>query len=173
MPSLDGEPESRRAGSAALDPAPPVEIAETADQVLVALSSRAPRLGSTRLVAIDGPAGSGKTTLAIQLDRQLRGGDADSDVLHLDDMYEGWTGLEKGLEHRILDQVLAPLAAGTAACWQRYDWNAGRFADWVDLPAPEVLILEGCGSGAQAYAAYHSLLIWIEAPLEQRIASGI
>ncbi|MGO1280054.1 MAG: AAA family ATPase, partial [Cellulosimicrobium funkei] len=42
----------------------------------------------TRLVVVDGPAGSGKTTLAAQLEAALP-----AQVLHMDDLYEGWRGL--------------------------------------------------------------------------------
>ncbi|MBA2445618.1 MAG: uridine kinase [Nocardioidaceae bacterium] len=131
------------------------------------------RLGSTKLVAIDGPAGSGKTILASHLHTSLQHAGLIVTTLHLDDLYEGWTGLESGLETRLADQVLHPLAGGRAAYWQRYDWHARAFAEWVNVPPPEVLILEGCGSGAQAYTPYTSLLVWIEAGQEERIARGI
>ena len=55
------------------------------------------RLGPVRLVAIDGPAGSGKTTLAGALSDELVGRGAKAAVLHLDDLYDGWTGLEGSL----------------------------------------------------------------------------
>ncbi len=36
--------------------------------------------------------------------------------------------------------------ARAAGRYQRYDWPTGAFADWVDVPVPDVLVLEGCGS---------------------------
>lgn len=126
-----------------------------------------PRLGTVRLVCVDGPAGSGKTTLAGRLADQLG-----ATVLHLDDMYEGWSGLD-GLGERLEEQVLAPLAAGAPARYQRYDWAGARFADWVDLPVPRVLVIEGCGSAAQAVAQRAGLVVFVEAPAQVRLERGV
>ena len=38
------------------------------------------------IIAIDGPAGSGKTTLAQKLVNDL----SDAQVIHMDDLYDGW-----------------------------------------------------------------------------------
>ena len=137
------------------------------------VSQSVARLDSTKLIAIDGPAGSGKTTLASQWHDFLQSSGLTVETLHLDDLYEGWTGLRRELETRLIDQVLDPLASGQVARWQRYDWHAGAFAEWVELTPPKVLVLEGCGSGAQAYSPYSSLLVWIEAEQEERITRGI
>ena len=48
-----------------------------------------------------------------------------------------------------------------------------HFDGWIDLPAVDVLVLEGCGSGAQAYDRYRTALIWVQAARETRIARGI
>ncbi|MGI8577707.1 MAG: AAA family ATPase [Nocardioidaceae bacterium] len=140
--------------------------------------ARRPTLAAGRLVAVDGPAGSGKTTLARQLAAELPGGPVGNRgrivTVHLDDLYEGWTGLNDTLESRVVDQLLTPLAQGGAATWQRYDWVDQEFDEWVTIsPGVDVLILEGCGAGARAYAAYTSLLVWVEAPREVRIRRGV
>ncbi len=137
------------------------------------LADRTPTLGASRLVAVDGPAGSGKTTLATELGALLASAGSEPPVLHMDDLYEGWGGLDDSLERRLVAQVLAPLAQGRAAEWQRYDWHREQFAEWHDLAPPEVLILEGCGAGARAYAAYTTLLVWVEADRAKRMARGI
>jgi uridine kinase len=131
-----------------------------------------PRLAATRLVCIDGPAGSGKTTLATDVVDAATAVGLTSAVLHLDDFYEGWSGLDTGVESRLLPQVLEPLFDGQSACWQRYNWAEGRFDAWIDLPVVELLVIEGCGSGALAYAPYRTLLVWVEAARETRIERG-
>ena len=146
------------------------DLAPEASRLVEQLQRRPPRLGSTRLLCLDGPAGTGKTTLAAAVERELVGRGTSCVVAHMDDLYDGWTGLEPALEGRVLAQVLEPLTAGRSARWQRYDWYAGRFAEWIDLRPPEVLVLEGCGSGARAYAPYTSLLVWSDAPRAERIA---
>ncbi len=42
------------------------------------------------LLAIDGPAGAGKTTLAAQLEKE-HAASGSVRVIHLDDLYSGWT----------------------------------------------------------------------------------
>lgn len=143
------------------------------DDVATSLLAADARLGRARLLCVDGPAGSGKTTLAEAVSRELAARVATVEVVHLDDLYAGWTGLDADLEARILAQLLVPLSEGRPARWQRYDWHAGRFAEWHDLEVPDVLVVEGCGSGARSLDPYRSLLVWIEAPPDTRVSRGI
>ena len=78
-------------------------------------------------------------------------------------------GIEnEGQLERLRAQVIEPLGRGEPGRYQRYDWYAGELADWVDLPVPEVLLLEGVASGARSLDSYLSLLIWVEVPRAQR-----
>jgi uridine kinase len=128
-----------------------------------------PRLGRTRMVCIDGPAGAGKTTLAARLATALGSG---TGVVHMDDLYDGWT--LTGAVARLTAGVLEPLAQGRPGAHQRYDWDAGRFLpDAVPVPVPEILIVEGCGSSPRHADPWVSLRIWVEAPRALRLARGI
>jgi uridine kinase len=128
----------------------------------------APRCGATRLVCIDGPSGSGKTTLAGRLAAAL----GDPPVLHMDDLYPGWDGLAASIP-LLYDQVVEALAAGRAARYRRYDWHREEFAEERDLGTPDVLLVEGAGCGARVIAERAVLLVWIEAPPEERFRRGI
>jgi len=128
-----------------------------------------PGLGGVRLVCVDGPAGSGKTTLAAAIAAELGPGAV---VLHLDDLYEGWSGLG-GVWARLEEQVLRPLEQGQAGRWQRYDWVAERFAEWIDLPVPDCLIIEGCGSAPRAVDGRAALIAWVQVPTDVRLARGL
>ncbi|MGY1706477.1 uridine kinase [Geodermatophilus sp. SYSU D00697] len=127
----------------------------------------APRLGRTRLVCVDGPAGSGKTTLAGRLATRL-----DAPVVHMDDLYAGWT--MTGAFARLSAGVLRPLAAGRPGAYHRFDWAAGRFeASATPLPPTDVLVVEGCGSCPRAADPWAVLRIWVEAPPEVRLRRGL
>jgi uridine kinase len=127
------------------------------------------RLGDVRLVCIDGPAGSGKTTLAGRLAAAL--GDAAA-VVHLDDLYAGWT--ITGAVSRLRAGVLRPLAVGRPGSYHRYDWTAERFAaEPTTVPVRPVLLVEGCGSSPRSLDPWTTLRIWVEAPARLRIARGL
>lgn len=125
--------------------------------IAAALRRTAPRAGATRVVAIDGRSGAGKTSLAAVLSGEL-----DAPLVSLDDLYGGWDGLERGID-LLVSEVLEPLAAGRVARVPRYDWVAREWAEPVLLNPPEVLIVEGVGTGARRAAAYETVLVWLEA----------
>jgi hypothetical protein len=135
-------------------------------ELAAAVLSRAPRLGRTRLVCVDGPAGSGKTTFAGRLAAELG-----APLLHMDDVYAGWT-LTGGFA-RLAAGVLRPLRDGRDGAVHRYDWNAGRFAGVIAVPAGPALVVEGCGSAPRDVDPYAVLRVWVEAPLALRLARGI
>ena len=125
-----------------------------------------PGAGQTRVLAIDGRSGSGKTSLAAALRDELG-----APAVTLEDLYGGWDGLERGID-LLVSAVLEPLSAGRAARVPRYDWVAAAWdAPWV-LEPPAVLIVEGVGAGARRAAAHASALIWMEAaePVRKRRA---
>jgi uridine kinase len=127
------------------------------------------RLGAVRLVCVDGPAGSGKTTFAGRLAAALGPG---TGLVHMDDLYAGWT--LTGAAARLAAGVLRPLAEGRPGAYHRYDWGARRFAAQpVPVPVPEVLLVEGCGSSPAHLDAWTTLRVWVEAPAELRLARGL
>jgi AAA domain-containing protein len=132
------------------------------------IRSRPARLGPVRLVAIDGPAGAGKTTFAQRLAAELP-----APVVHVDDLLQGWRGMPS-MWPRLEEWVLGPLRSGRDAAYRIYDWHAERFRDeWVPVPVPEVLILEGVGSARAAAAADLTLAVFVTADRDLRLTRGI
>lgn len=120
------------------------------------------RAGKTRVIAIDGRSGAGKSSLAT-----LLAGELDAPVVPLEDLYGGWDGLERGVD-LLVSAVLEPLRGERVARVPRYDWVAREWdTPWV-LEPPEILIVEGVGAGARRAAAYASMLIWLAAPAAVR-----
>jgi uridine kinase len=125
-------------------------------RIIAALADAPPQAGHTRVVAIDGRSGAGKTSLAGALAARLR-----APIVSLEDLYGGWDGLERGID-LLVSAVLEPLAAGRAARVPRYDWMAGEWAEPVLIEPPDVLIVEGVGAGARRAAPFESVLVWLE-----------
>ena len=145
----------------------PASTAEVAGQVARRVLDAPPTLGSTRLVCVDGPAGSGKTTLAAALADVVR----DAQVVHCDEMLQGWRGLP-GLAASV-EHLLAPLADDGAGRWRRWDWLADGWAEWHSVAAGGLLVLEGVGSWSPAIAPLVGCLVWVEAGSDLRLARGL
>lgn len=154
---------------------------DAAALLLEVAESRPPTLGAGRLVCVDGPAGSGKTTLAAALNRGFRdalrspGAAADrTDVrlLHMDNLFQGWSGLEAGMA-TLADDVVAPLRSGRAGRYRRYDWHRSELAEERTVEPCRVLVVEGVGSGNAAYADAVTLLVWVDTPSDVRLQRGL
>lgn len=144
---------------------------ETAQDVVRRTLAAPPTLGDGRLVCLDGPAGSGKTTLAAAVAAEAPPG-MSVQVVHLDDVYPGWSGLEEGVA-RIATGLVAPLARGESGGYRRYDWVAGREAEWHDVAPTDLLVLEGVGAGSLDYAEHITTLVWVEAPRDLRLERAL
>lgn len=120
------------------------------------------RPASTRVVAVDGWSGSGKSALASWLAPALG-----APCVPVEDFVPGWHGLAESVR-LLVRWVLEPLAAGEAARWRRWDWAAGGWGEEVSLaPAPLVLV-EGCGAGAAAARPWLDTLVWLEVGAGER-----
>lgn len=137
-------------------------------ELVAAINAAGDGRGPT-IVAIDGPAGSGKTTLAGRLAHALG---TEATIVHLDYLYAGWDGLTAAAP-LLRAGVLLPLAEGRPAAFQRYDWTAARYAEVVTVSRARVLIVEGVSAGSAELAEYLDLLIWIDAPAPLRYRRGM
>lgn len=136
-------------------------------RIVAEAATRPPTLGSGRLVCVDGPAGSGKTTLAAAVAEALGG----APVVHMDDLYPGWDGL--GRVGAVVLDLLRPLAEGRPGSYRRYDWHRGEYAEEHVVRTAPWLVLEGVGSGGSAWARWTTLLVWVDAPTDLRLERGM
>jgi predicted acetyltransferase len=168
MTASGGVPDSSATGS----------VESSIEALAARVCALPPRCGPCVVVAVDGPSGAGKTTLAAALADRLEallgspaGPMPDSigglGVVHLDELYPGWDGLDAGVP-RLVDGVLAPLATGRPAGYRRWDWERAVDGPAVDVPPARVLVVDGVGSGARACGPYLSLLIWVDGPEPRR-----
>ncbi|MEU8383587.1 hypothetical protein, partial [Streptosporangium sp. NPDC048865] len=129
--------------------------------------TRTPAATGSRVLAVEGRSGSGKSTLATAVAARLA-----APLVRMDDLYPGWDGLLGGVD-ALVEQVLRPLDLDRPARWRRYDWAEGAHAEWHEVPATGILVLDGTGSGALAAAPYLSGLVWLEAADEVRKARAL
>lgn len=123
---------------------------------------------STPVILIDGRAGSGKSTLAALLQNQLfKDGESLPRLIHMDDLYEGWDGLQAGVDY-LQRAILTPLAARRKAEWQEFDWSLGKRNRWREFDGGTPLIIEGCASISRLAAQAASIKIWVEADEQVR-----
>lgn len=131
----------------------------------------------TVLVAIDGRAGCGKTTLAAQ----LAAADPSIRVFHADELqrpqdegeWKNWTPRECAanlVEEEPLRQVLSQLAAGQQARYQPYDWSAHRLGPPQILAPGGVVVVEGAYALRPSLRSYYALKIWVECAEDVRAA---
>jgi uridine kinase len=139
---------------------------DVATLILSLASARPATLGDGRLVCVDGPAGSGKTTLGAELARRTG-----AQLIHGDDLMEGWRGLDA--VGRQLAALVEPLAEGRAGSYEHFDWQLHRYDHRVPVPPAPWLVVEGVGSGAAAIAPYVTVLVWIEVEDDVRLARGL
>ncbi len=130
------------------------------DSIRESLNSRA-KCGNTQLIAIDGRAGSGKTTLASELGLAFRV-DRSVSILHMDEIYAGWNDALGPTLTRTLEDLLISLSAGLTHEMPIYDWGRGDFLTSRTMVPGDLLILEGVGSGQRKVREFGSTTIWLD-----------
>jgi uridine kinase len=129
------------------------------------------RCGDVVVVALDGPSGAGKTTLArgIELALEPTGPVA---VVHMDHLYPGWEGLSQapGL---LTQQVLEPLARGERATYRLWSWVRDEWSGTREVPPCRFLVVEGCGSSVGPAGPYAAVAVFVDADVALRMRRGI
>ncbi|MFI1867126.1 uridine kinase [Streptomyces jumonjinensis] len=133
---------------------------DESDRLARTLRTLPPSCGPVRLIAVDGHAGSGKSTFTARLAAAIEEPGRTVPVLHLDDLAShrelfDWTD-------RMLTQVIGPLSRGETAHYAPYDWTERRFAPPRALPGSPVVLIEGVGAGRRALRPHLAALLWME-----------
>ncbi len=123
------------------------------------------------LVAIEGPGGAGKTTLA----EAIQNGSKDVVVIHHDDFYRPMDEMERralspqeGYERyfdwqRLLRQLLLPLRRGEIAQYQIYDWMTGDVGkEWVYVYPRGIILVEGVYTMRPELFPYYDFTIFVD-----------
>lgn len=140
---------------------------ETLQAITRLARTAGPQCGTTTVIAVDGPAGSGKTTLAGALAES-----AGAQLVHMDDLYLGWSGLERSAD-RLREEILAPLWLGRVGRYRRYDWHAEELAETHEVHPGGTLVVEGVGCVRAGTRGFFSVITWVEADDAIRLARGL
>ncbi|MEX3516784.1 hypothetical protein VVR26_04855 [Corynebacterium camporealensis] len=119
-------------------------------------------------VLIDGPSGAGKTLAASVLAERTGWR-----VVHLDEFYPGWYGLQEG-SRMVHEQVLRGMNPG----YWRWNWEAGAPGDWASLDVRDSLVVEGVGAVTEdnieaAKERGAVITVKIDGPRDERRARAI
>jgi len=113
------------------------------------------------LIAIDGPAGAGKTTLAEKLLHEYRVSQTVT-VIHMDDLYNGWINpLNEELTSRLND-ILCRYSLGLAFEIDIFNWSSMKFDGVQRIQPTDVLIIEGVGAAQKIMRDAGATTFWLD-----------
>lgn len=117
------------------------------------------------LIAIDGRAGAGKTTLAASFYEELSA-DKTVAVIHMDDLYDGW---ENALSERLtqtLESIVKSHQSKVAFGIDIFNWQSMSFDSKRVIHPVDILILEGVGAGQKVVRDAGATLYWLDIDAE-------
>jgi hypothetical protein len=139
---------------------------------LVARLHAHPRRRLTLLVGVDGPPGSGKTTLACAL------ANLDPGIEHVEmEEFRFAPGeppaedVAPGLDwRRLRSHVLLPLSRDLPGRYQPWHSETGEPGLWRELQVGGIVVVEGRCALIKQLATFYDFRIWVDAPPELRRA---
>jgi len=129
-----------------------------------------PCSGAVRLVAVDGRAGAGKSTLARALVATCG-----APLIRVDDFLY-WRDIN-GWWPRLEHEALRPLLGGSPARFRVRDWTGdetGQGLDgWKEVTPADIVVVEGVTSSRRAIADDLAMSFWVDTSTEERLRRGI
>jgi len=129
-------------------------------------TSRCPEGMSTRIIAVDGGGGAGKTTLASELSDLLC-----CEIIHTDDFATQDCPIE--WFEKLLESVLVPLSQNLVASFRKYDWMKKTYGELIEIKPQPFLILEGVSSSRREFRRYLAYKIYVETDSGLRLSRGL
>ncbi|CAB4335446.1 MAG: hypothetical protein F2690_02545 [Actinobacteria bacterium] len=121
------------------------------------------------LIAIDGRAGAGKTTLAAALSTELSLKHSVG-VIHMDDLYEGWNNALGIHLSQTLETIVKAHQLNKTIEIKIFNWESMTFDSTQRIEPVEILILEGVGAGQKVVREAGAIVHWLDIDPEIGIA---
>ncbi|MEK7616388.1 MAG: hypothetical protein AAB420_04255 [Patescibacteria group bacterium] len=130
-----------------------------------------------KVIGIDGLGASGKTTIA----REIQKLHPKSSIVHTDEFYKPFAernpaplvnGATVSVDFdwdRFEDQVLKAVRRNLLVKYERYDWRADRWDNWVEIPPENWIIIVGVYALQSRFFTVYDYSIWCEVPKEIRL----
>ena len=113
------------------------------------------------IIAIDGPAGAGKTTLATHLSAALSL-KYKCAVIHMDQLYNGWSTPFDEHFTQALIQIVSAHKKAEVIPLAKYNWHRAAYDERQFLPPTQLLILEGVASTHSLIRDEITASLWID-----------
>jgi uridine kinase len=117
------------------------------------------------LLAIDGPAGAGKTTLAAKLEAEYS---VHSTVrtIHMDELYNGWNDALGNSLTDTLEAITAAYISGIEHTIKIFNWHLMNFDRQEVITPTDYLILEGVGAAQEIVRKAGATTYWLDIDAE-------
>ena len=125
------------------------------------------------IISIDGPCGSGKTTIASEIENEFG-----YNILHMDDFYlpfyerdKNWMNIVAGHMdfERLISNVIVPYKNKCKTKYISYDCHSDKFMQEISIDLNKVLIIEGSYSSHPKLNKYIDKKIFIDIDSKKQI----
>lgn len=125
------------------------------------------------VIAIDGPCGGGKTTLANEIDRELG-----FNILHMDDFYlpfqkrdKNWMNIVAGHMdfERLIGNVLKPYREKRKTNYISYDCHSDKYLQEIPIDLSKILVIEGSYTSHPILDEYVALKIFVDIDKDEQV----
>jgi thymidylate kinase len=113
------------------------------------------------LLAIDGPAGAGKTTLAAQFEAEFSQ-HSTVKTIHMDDLYNGWDHALTLVLTDLLSRIAQAHLSQDEFVIDKFNWTMMSFDVKERILPTDILILEGVGSAQHVIRATGAATYWLD-----------
>jgi uridine kinase len=117
------------------------------------------------LLAIDGPAGAGKTTLAAKLEVEFSS-HSTVRTIHMDELYNGWSDALGQSLTDALQAITAAYLSGVECTIKIFNWHLLKFDREEVITPTDYLILEGVGAAQEIVRKAGATTYWLDIDAE-------